>query len=180
MTESERQSLRYPIGTYQAPIEIAAGHIEKWIQIIEDHPQQLRNMVEGLTAQQLDTPYRAGGWTIRQVVHHIPDSHVNCYVRFKWTLTEDKPFIKAYFEDRWAGLADSRKAPIEFSLNFLAALHAKWVYLLKGLTAEQLKLAFIHPETKTEVPLDWNIGNYAWHCQHHYAHIANKIQRENW
>ncbi|MCF6346893.1 MAG: putative metal-dependent hydrolase [Flavobacteriaceae bacterium] len=137
-------------------------------------------LVINLTNEQLDTPYRSGGWTVRQMIHHLADSHHNSYTRFKWVLTEDKPVIKAYYEDRWAELHDSKSAPILLSLNVLTALHAKWIYFLKGLSSEELKQVFIHPDGNQKVPLAENIGIYAWHCKHHYAHINNLIKRMEW
>jgi len=172
--------LKYPIGKFNCPTTITATHIEKWISVLEYFPQQLIALVKDLTDEQLDTPYRPEGWTIRQVTHHIADSHHNSYTRFKWTLTEDKPIIKAYFEDRWAELHDSKLAPILLSLNTITALHAKWVYLLKELTTDELKLVFIHPDGNEEVSLAENIGIYAWHSQHHYAHIEQLLLKKEW
>jgi len=124
----------------------------------------------------LDTPYRPGGWTIRQVVHHVADSHHNSYTRFKWALTEDTPVIKAYLEDKWAALDDAKWAPIQPSLDHLKILHFKLTYLLRKLSKEQLNRAFIHPETNEATSLLENIGKYAWHGSHHYAHIENAIK----
>ncbi len=133
-----------------------------------------------LSEEQLDTPYRPGGWTVRQTIHHVSDSHHHSYTRFKWALTEDKPIIKAYYEDRWAELMDSKAAPIAMSLQHLKAVHFKLVYLLKRLSEEDLKKTFIHPGTKKEVSLKRNIGLYAWHGNHHYAHIENVLKRHKW
>ncbi|WGH76015.1 putative metal-dependent hydrolase [Tenacibaculum tangerinum] len=174
------EELKYPIGKPQIPIEISPELINDWICIIEAFPEKLHKLVSNLSEEQLDTPYRKEGWTIRQVIHHCADSHHNSYTRFKWTLTEDKPVIKAYFEDRWAALFDSKKAPIQLSLNTLKALHAKWVYFLKGLTENDLRKSFIHPDGHEEVSLKENIGIYAWHCEHHYAHIEQLLVRNNW
>ena len=175
-----QEKLRYPIGKANIPVNISQNDIKKWITIIEDHPEILSTLVNNLKEDQLDTPYRPDGWTVRQVIHHLGDSHTNSYIRFKWALTEDKPIIKAYHEDRWAALSDTKFAPINLSLNYLRALHAKWVYLLKELTTDDLKKCFIHPETKMEVSLAENIGIYAWHCEHHYTHIKNLIKNEGW
>ena len=174
------EHLKYPIGQVQIPTEITAQDINKWISDIEHFPTRLDALVINLSEEQLNTPYREGGWSIRQVVHHCGDSHVNSYIRFKWTLTENKPTIKAYYEDRWAELFDTKDAPIELGLNFIKALHTKWVYLLKGLSQEDLNVSFIHPESGNEVSLKKNIGIYAWHCNHHYAHIENLLLRNNW
>ncbi len=172
--------LKYPIGKVHLPEEITQENIDDWISIIENHPEKLQVLVENLSAEQLDTPYREGGWSIRQVVHHLSDSHHNSYTRFKWTLTEDKPVIKAYYEDRWAELFDSKSAPIQLSLNTLKALHSKWVYFLKGLSKEDLEQFFIHPDGNEKVTLKENIGIYAWHCEHHYEHINQLLIRKGW
>ena len=180
MTEQELLKLKYPIGQFDCPGNISKANIESWISILEHFPNRLKLLVKDLTDEQLDTPYRPDGWTVRQVVHHLSDSHHHSYTRFKWTLTEDKPVIKAYFEDRWAELFDSRKAPIAMSLNHLEAIHYKLVYLLKTLTPIDLEKRFIHPETNSEISLAYNIGNYAWHSTHHYAHIENLLKRKGW
>ena len=133
----------------------------------------------GLTDEQLDTPYRPGGWTIRQVVHHVPDSHVNAYVRFKLTLTEDHPTIKPYDEKGWASLPDVGITPIETNLRFLELLHEKWVELLRSVSREDLSRPFMHPINGI-TPLDWNLGHYAWHGRHHLAHIKSTIERNAW
>ena len=137
-------------------------------------------MVKDLSDKQLETVYRPDGWTIRQVIHHMADSHHHSYTRFKWALTEDKPLIKAYFEDRWAALDDSKQAPIKMSLIHIKIIHFKLVYLLKRLSSADLNKCFIHPETNSEVKLSFNIGNYAWHSNHHYAHIKNVMKQKGW
>lgn len=174
------QKLKYPIGEFYCPQIITSKHLGEWISVLEHFPNRLENLVKDLSGDQLDTVYRIDGWTIRQVVHHLSDSHHHSYTRFKWALTEDKPVIKAYFEDRWAELFDSKSAPLEMSLNHIKAIHFKLVYLLKGLSDEDLDKVFIHPETNSEVPLKYNVGNYAWHSNHHYAHIENLLKRNNW
>ena len=174
------EKLKYPIGKPNIPSTITEKQIKKWILVIENFPDRLENLVSNLSDNQLDTPYRENGWTIRQVIHHCSDSHHNSYTRFKWTLTENKPVIKAYYEDRWAELFDSKFAPILFSINVLKALHAKWVYLLNGLSPTDLQKEFIHPEGNETVSLTENIGIYAWHCNHHFAHIYNLIVRKHW
>ena len=180
MTNPELEKLKYPIGKFECPSIISEKHIKSWISILEDFPNRLENLVKGLTDDQLNTIYRQEGWTIRQVVHHCYDSHLNSYIRFKWSLTEDKPIIKAYFEERWAELHDSKTAPIFLSIDGLKALHAKWVYFLKGLQSDDLERVFIHPESKNKVSLKENIGIYAWHCNHHFAHIEQLMIRKNW
>lgn len=173
-------ALKYPIGIASIPKDITPDDIDKWISTIETLPGKLKQLVTNLTEKQLDTTYRQDGWTIRQVIHHLSDSHHNSYTRFKWALTEDKPIIKVYFEERWAELSDSKTAPISLSLNNLIALHAKWVYLLKGLSEEQLTKSFIHPDGNEEVSLGENIGIYAWHCEHHHEHINQLMIRKGW
>lgn len=180
MIEEELQHLKYPIGKFDCPNNISKQHIESWISILEHFPNRLENLVKNLSDEQLETPYRPDGWTIRQVIHHLSDSHHHSYTRFKWALTEDKPIIKAYDEAAWADLFDSKKAPIEMSLHHLKAVHFKLVYLLKGLDFENLNTYFIHPETNSKVVLNYNIGNYAWHGNHHYAHIENLLHRKHW
>jgi DinB superfamily len=179
MDQNELIKLQYPIGKYKAPDSISKADVDGWIHTIEEHPAKLRRLVNGLSDEQLNTPYRPGGWTIRQVVHHLPDSHLNSYIRFKWTLTEDIPTIKPYHEDRWAELPDSF-APTDIALNLLDAVHVKWVLVLKSLSKDDLKKTFIHPESGKERFLDWNIGLYAWHCNHHYAHIENLKKEKGW
>ena len=142
------KKLRYPIGRFEPPPEIDQDQIEKWISDIEALPADLRRTVKGLTDAQLDTRYRPGGWTIRQVIHHLPDSHINSFIRFKWALTEDRPEIKTYFEDRWAELPDYSVTPVATSLDLLKALHRRWVALLRSLTQQDLDREFIHPEIR--------------------------------
>ncbi|WP_111309091.1 YfiT family bacillithiol transferase [Confluentibacter sediminis] len=180
MTPEELQNLKYPIGKFNFPDTVTNEQIQNWISILEYFPEKLRDLVKNLSDQQLDTPYRPNGWTVRQTIHHISDSHHHSYTRFKWALTEDKPLIKAYHEDRWAALEDSKSAPIEMSLQHLKAVHFKLVYLLKRLTDDDLNKCFIHPETKSEISLKRNLATYAWHGNHHYMHIENLLIRKNW
>ena len=180
MTNEELYQLQYPIGKFDCPHHISAEQIAIWISILEYFPNRLENLVSRLTNEQLNTVYRPNGWTVRQVVHHLSDSHHHSYTRFKWALTEDKPIIKAYHEDRWAELQDSKKAPIDLSIQHLKAIHSKLVYLLNGLSQADLNKTFIHPESNKEVLLKHNIGIYAWHSNHHYAHIENLLKRKLW
>jgi len=178
--ENAIEKLRYPIGHFKSPKEIKEEHLKKWINVLATLPERLRQMVKNLSEEQLATPYRPEGWAVGQLIHHISDSHHNSYIRFKWALTEDKPIIKVYDEKAWANLFDSRKAPISMSLQHLAAVHAKLVYLLKGLSTEDLNRSFIHPEGNVETTLKENIGKYAWHSNHHFAHIENLLKRKGW
>jgi len=171
---------RYPIGVFSSPSIITEEILQNWIQTLEHFPTRLENLVKDLSEVQLDTPYREDGWTLRQVVHHCADSHHHSYIRFKWALTEENPVIKAYNEADWAELFDTKTAPIEISLLHLKAVHAKLVYLLKGLSDKDLQKSFVHPETNETVLLRKNIGIYAWHCNHHYAHIENLLIDKGW
>lgn len=173
------EDLRYPIGRFDHQGSVSEKDLLRWIEDIETLPERLRAAVEGLTAAQLDTPYRPGGWTVRQVVHHLGDSHLNSVLRFKWALTEDTPTIKTYDEARWAELADYERVPVSLGLDFLAVLHARWVALLRSLTPADLARAFVHPDMG-RVELSWNIGLYAWHGRHHLAHLTGLINREGW
>ena len=180
MEEAVLEQLQYPIGRYKVPDPIGDTHIKRWIDILENLPQRLSDLVTPLSEEQLETPYRPGGWTVRQLVHHIADSHHHSYIRFKWGLTENNPTIKPYFEKEWSKLFDARSAPIQLSLDHLKVVHAKLVYLLKGLSREDLKRKFTHPDGNQETTLEENIGRYAWHGSHHLAHIENLIKREGW
>jgi len=164
-------NLQYPIGKFECPDTITKEHITKWIKDIEELPAKMADLVLSLTEEQLQMTYRPDGWTARQVIHHIHDSHHHGYIRFKWTLTENTPTIKAYHEDRWAELFDTKSAPIHLSLDLIKALHAKWVYFLKGLSAKELEKSFIHPEGDVAISLAEDIGIYAWHGNHHLAHL---------
>lgn len=174
------QNLSYPIGKFQKPETITSDIIQGWINDIEQLPEQLAMAVHGLSDAQLDTPYRPGGWTVRQVVHHLVDSHVNCYIRFKLALTEDTPTIRPYNEKFWAELPEAKSAPLDFSLDFLAAIHKRWVLVLRSMSAEDMKRKFYHPEDEVYVALETAIGSYHWHGRHHLAHIERLKEREGW
>lgn len=174
------ESLRYPIGKFHKPDSISGEQIRKWIDVLETLPYRLEKLVGRLSEDQLDSPYRPGGWTIRQLVHHIADSHHNSYIRFKWGLTEEEPVIKAYDEKKWAELHDATSAPISLSLDHLKAVHAKLVFLLRGLDRADLDKRFIHPDNQMATTLAENIGRYAWHSEHHFAHIKNAGKRAGW
>ena len=180
MPKEVLEQLKYPIGQFNCPDVITSSHLKSWIDVLEQFPRKISNLVVNLSDEQLDTPYRPEGWTVRQVVHHVSDSHHHSYIRFKWALTEDKPVIKYYYEQLWAELPDAKFAPITMSLDHLAAVHFKLVYLLKNLSEDDLNRSFIHPEHNEEVLLKKNIGIYAWHSSHHYAHIENLLKRKGW
>jgi len=171
--------LRYPVGKFLPKDEYSQNEIAKFISRIESLPANLEKEVSHLTPSQLDTPYRDGGWTVRQVVHHLADSHMNAYIRFKWTLTEDTPLIKAYFEKLWAETPEVNGDPI-LSISLLKALHRKWVVLLRGLNTSDLKKEFIHPETKKHVRIENLMGLYAWHGEHHLAQLVALRTRSGW
>ena len=162
---------RYPIGRYQPPAVITAEHRAEWIAELQALPGHLTDVISGLTEQQLNTPYRPGGWTVRQVVHHIADSHLNSYTRFRLALTEDSPVIKPYGESLWAELWDAKEAPVAPSLALIEGLHARWTLLLSRLSETDFARTFKHPDIG-EVRLDWTLGLYAWHSRHHVAHIT--------
>jgi uncharacterized damage-inducible protein DinB len=171
--------LQYPIGKFKYDGPLTPAQRQMCINQIEEAPARLRAAVAGLSDEQLDTPYRPGGWTVRQVVHHLPDSHLNSYIRFKLALTEDKPVIKTYEQDRWAELYDVRTAPIEASLILLEGLHRRWVTLLRSLSEKDFARTFQHPELGV-VSLDKNLSLYAWHGWHHVAHITSLRERMGW
>ncbi|MGB5647707.1 YfiT family bacillithiol transferase [Muriicola sp.] len=180
MDDLELEQLKYPIGHFVKPAIINPLLVKDWVAQMEALPVNLSDLVIPLSKEQLDTPYRAGGWTVRQVVHHLADSHHHSYIRFKWALTEDRPVIKPYLEKEWALLFDAVSAPIDLSLKHLDAVHAKLVYLLKGLSEEDLMKTFIHPVGNSETTLKENIGRYAWHGNHHLAHIQALLDRNTW
>ena len=171
--------LRYPIGRFEYKSENTEEQRREYIDRIERTPGRLRAAVEGLTPEQFDTAYRPGGWTVRQLVHHVADSHINSVTRFRLALTEDEPTIKGYDQERWAELADSRTAPVEVSLALLESLHRRWVLLLRSLTAADFALTFVHSELGA-VTLDGNLALYAWHGDHHTAHITALRARMGW
>lgn len=175
--------LRYPVGKFEwvAPAneQHAARDRAGYIRTIAELPGQIAGVVAGLSAEQLDTPYRPDGWTVRQVVHHVPDSHVNAYIRFKLALTEEQPAIKPYNETEWAKLADSRVTPVEVSLQMLAALHARWADLLNSMQPSDFGRALYHPEHGV-LTLDRMLAMYAWHSRHHLAHITSVCERMGW
>jgi hypothetical protein len=178
MTSKEMTKLKFPIGMYQAPASINQEHITDWVRDIEFFPKRVEEITRGLEKDELNWRYRPDGWTIKEVVHHCVDSHMNSIIRFKLTLTENEPTIRPYFEDRWAGLVDSQDDNISHSLALLKALHHKWVMLLKSVDKQGYKRTFIHPEYDETLYLDWNIGLYAWHCRHHYAHIVQALDAQ--
>ena len=175
---TDLDDLRFPVGRFSPPASTLPGIRATHIQTLRMLPEVLRTAVAGLNDAQLDTPYREGGWTVRQVVHHVPDSHAMCYTRFKLALTEDWPTIKPYDEAAWANLADS-KLPIEVSLAMLEAVHGRWVALLESMTEEDFQKGFVHPERGSQ-KLATSLALYDWHSRHHTAHITGLRARQGW
>ncbi len=180
MKKSTLEQLRYPIGHFVKPVKITSVILKDWLAELEALPVKLKDMVEGLSDKQLDTPYRPDGWTVRQVTHHLADSHHHSYTRFKWALTEEQPVIKAYDEKSWAELPDSKNAPVSPSLDHLKAIHTKLIFLLSGLNHDEFKRTFVHPASNKITSLEENTGIYAWHGNHHLAHIENLLISEGW
>lgn len=172
--------LRFPIGKFAVTGEITPARREGWIAEITEAPALLRAAIHGLTEEQFETPYRPDGWSVRQVVHHIPDSHFNAYTRFKWALTEDNPTIKPYEQARWAMLPDVATTQVGVSLMLLEALHRRWVNLLKGMDETQWTRTYFHPEQQQTTRLDEVLALYAWHGKHHVAHINSLTERMGW
>jgi uncharacterized damage-inducible protein DinB len=175
------ETLRYPTGRFQRPSRpLASAERREMIDRIERTPSDLRGAVDGLSDAQLDTPYRPGGWTLRQVVHHVPDSHMNAFIRFKLALTEDTPTIKPYDESAWAKLSDARDTPIDTSLTLLSALHERWVGLLRAMSPSDFGRTLNHPEWDAPLSLDSILALYAWHGPHHTAHITSLRKQRGW
>ena len=165
------ENLKYPVGRFSAPKEITAEMLEEWTGVIDRFPALLKAETYKLSEAQMDTPYRPEGWTVRQVVHHCADSHMNSFIRFKLALTEDNPTIKPYHEDLWAELEDAKDMPIGTSLKILEGLHQRWVVLIKSLSKEDLQKTFYHPANQKTVSLGTTIALYAWHSSHHLGHV---------
>lgn len=170
---------RYPIGPFRPDSNPTSESRRRHIQQIQELPSRFRQAVAGLSSQQLDTPYREGGWTVRQVIHHVPDSHINAYIRCKLALTEDKPTIKPYDEGAWAKMKDVELTPIDVSLGILETIHARWLTILRTLQPEEFARQFTHPEAGLK-DVDWLVALYSWHGNHHLAHITSLKERMNW
>lgn len=178
--DSNLEQLKYPRGRLEFKPSPSPAEIEAWIGEVEALPAQLRAAVEGLSDAQLDTPYRPGGWTVRQLTHHIPDSHMHAYIRVMWTVTEPQPTIKAYDQDPWSNQEYHRTAPVENSLKLLEAVHRRLVAVLRTLSAEQWQRTFVHPEHQRSFSLEQLLQMYAWHSRHHLAHITGLRERNGW
>jgi uncharacterized damage-inducible protein DinB len=173
--------LRYPIGKSEPRDKLSPAERTTAIEQIAAVPQRMRDAIRGLSDKQLDTPYRDGGWTVRQVVHHVPDSHLNAYIRVKLALTEDWPTIKPYDEAAWAALPDGVNTPVDTSLHMLDALHQRWTGLLQSLKPADFQRGIVHPEHKNrKLSIDWLVDMYAWHGRHHVGHITALRERMRW
>jgi hypothetical protein len=180
MKSEQFNNLRYPIGHFKPPEKYTSQIMEDYKINLLFFPTKLRKEVEKLTDAQLDTTYRVGGWTIRQIVHHLADSQINAYVRFKLALTEEQPFVKPYYEDKWAKLEDSLKLPIEPSLKILEGIHHRWAFMIDQLSVDERNRTFIQPEEMKAYHLKEHIARYVWHGQHHLAHIVNLKKDRGW
>ena len=182
MTSSAQDStldLRFPTGKFQRPPSLDDAARARAIDIVADTPARLRDAVRGLSDAQLDTPYRPGGWSVRQVAHHLPDSHLNAFIRFKLALTEDVPTIKPYDEALWAELADVKAVPVATSVTLLDAVHERWIAILRAMTPADFARELVHPETGRQ-RLDQVLALYAWHGPHHVAQITTLRERQGW
>ncbi|WP_409417532.1 YfiT family bacillithiol transferase [Flavobacterium sp. PS2] len=180
MENLDLEKLKYPIGKFITPENYSPDYILNKIEEISSFPERLKKEVISLSDEQLDTPYRPEGWTVRQLIHHCAESHMNCFIRIKWALTEDKPIIKAYHEDLWAELPDNLTMPIQPTLSLLDGLHFRLGYIMKSLSQAELEKTFIHPENNSIVSIKQMIGTYAWHGNHHLAHITALKKRKGW
>lgn len=174
------QQLKYPIGTFQSQEIYTPAEVKSNIQIISALPSKFINLLGGWDDHKYDTPYRPDGWTIRQLVHHVADSHMNAYVRCRLAMTEDNPTIKPYEEQLWAELPDAKAAQVELSLQLLRYIHLRWVLLLNSMDENDLARTYVHPATNRTFRLDEVIANYAWHSEHHYQHAFQLAARNNW
>jgi hypothetical protein len=174
------EPLKYPIGRFRRPESPTPEQVAAWIEEIATLPGELRAAVDGLTDAQLDTPYREGGWTVRQVVHHVADSHINAYCRVRIAATETEATIRPYDEKTWAELPDARTGPVYVSLALVEALHTRWAALARALTPKQLRSVYHHPEHAKPMVVDLTLAMYAWHGRHHVAHITGLRERMGW
>ncbi len=173
------EQLRYPIGRFKPTRPVSFDQVRAAVDAIEGCPAEVRAAVSGLDEKQLDTPYRDGGWTVRQVIHHLPDSHMNAYTRMKLAVTEDHPTVKTYEEGLWAELEDAKRSPVEPSLALLESLHLRWVHFLRSLKEPDFRRTLLHPESG-DLSLDVVTLLYGWHGRHHVAHITSLRERNGW
>lgn len=177
---SDLEHKKYPLGKFEFSEEITDQNLEEHIAEIKNFPSKLRLLVQNFSDEQLNTVYREGGWTVRQLINHLSDSHINSFVRFKLALTEENPTVKPYFEAKWAELQDSRNIGIEPALQILDGLHQRWAHLLKTSTNKEFSKTFYHPEQQKNISLSESVAFYSWHCKHHYAQIENLKKEKNW
>jgi len=177
---SSLEQKKFPIGTFQQPENICDTRLDEHIRVIKSFPGKLKDLIENFTDDQLDMPYREGGWTVRQLVNHIADSHINSFIRFKLALTEENPVIKPYDEAKWAELQDSVHMPIRPAMRMIKGTHQRWTVLLNTLTNKQFERTFHHPEQNKDYNLRHYLAFYVWHCNHHYAHIENLKKEKGW
>ena len=177
MTEEELKALKYPVGEFSFPDNVSEEDIGEWKDIIAGFPEMLEETLSTVTYTELGWKYRPDGWTVQQVVHHLADSHLNSIIRFKLALTEEEPTIKPYFEARWAELADANNPYIEFSMDILRGIHQRWTMILDDIQDEQWARTYIHPEHGRKLRLDQTLALYAWHCNHHLAHINQALDK---
>jgi hypothetical protein len=178
--ETTLENLQYPIGRFTSPADVSEADLALAVRTIAAFPDKISHTVAGLSKGQIDTPYRPEGWTIRQVVHHCADSHMNAYIRLKLALTEDNPTIKPYDQSRWAMLIDSKMLPAEVSLNLIRNIHLRWVTILESLSNDDWNRSYVHPEHEQLQVLKKATMMYAWHCEHHLAHITSLVERMGW
>lgn len=171
---------RYPVGRFTFDGDRSAAARDARIAVLAAFPSDFAAIVRGLTEPQLDTPYRDGGWTVRHVVHHVPDSHMNAYIRFKLALTEPAPIVRPYDDALWGELSDVRDVPVEISLALLDSLHARWIGLLRGMSDADFRRSYVHPDQERPIPLDEALAMYAWHSRHHLAHVTRLRERMGW
>lgn len=172
------EKLKYPIGKYIPPSPITRDHIRLWTNELSELPQLIENAAGHLSPAQLETAYRPDGWSVRQVVHHLADSHINAYTRFRLAMTEDNPTIRPYYEDRWANLEDAKSADVQLSIAILKAVHERLVVFIKSLEYAHFSRTYFHPETQKQSTLGFLLGNYAWHGKHHLAHIQSTLTHQ--
>lgn len=177
---SVTEHLKFPVGPFSRPVEISDADLNRWMETIEHLPLKMREAINGLNADQLDTTYRQDGWTLRQVVHHVADSHMNAYIRFKLALTEENPTIRPYFEERWAELPEAKYGNIEVSLRLLEALHNRWSIMLRNMRSVDWSRTYYNPEKQFTFRLDECLALYAWHSMHHVAHITETRKAKKW
>lgn len=177
---SNLEQKKYPIGQFETPGHICDIELDKYMKVIKIFPDRLKDLIEDFTDDQLDTPYRDGGWTVRQLVNHLADSHINSFIRFKLALTEDNPTIKPYEEAKWAELQDSIHISVKPAMRMIKGTHQRWHVLLKTLTNKQFERTFHHPENNKDYDLRYYLAFYAWHCNHHFSHIENLKKEKGW